>query len=372
LIARAAAVVLASFLLSAGLPPGGQRDPKAPTPQTLECLRGYRAAIDDYRAKRTDAAIVALNSLDHEELTLIVRWLEAVHLAQSRPSRQTDTLFAWDRQALLAAGMLHVDTALQHADDFTFHALLAADLLSLAEAPTFSNAPGSAERRSVLAIGLLLISGRSPQSYPYLVEAVRRFPDDAPLLTALGMLNETQGAATLVQPTASLSLNTIARARGRRNDYLHDAAGLFERALALNPALVEARVRLARVKTLQRDDNAAVPLLQQALSAQPTPQWRYLALLLLGGIRERAGHADEAIRLYEQAIDTWPDGQSAYFAMSHASYIAGDRESAGRTLDRLFARARTPSTGEPWVDYQIGDWIEAQQLLQALRTEAQR
>lgn len=372
MITRAAAVVLASLLLSAGLPPGGQRDPKAPTARTFECLRGYRAAIDDYRAKRTDAAIVALNSLDHEELTLIVRWLEAIHLAQSRPSRQTDTLFAWDRQTLLAAGMLHVDTALQHVDDFTFHALLAADLLSLAEASAFGNAPGFAERRSVLAISLLLVSGRSPQAYPYLVEAVKRFPDDAPLLTALGMVNETQGAAELVQPTTSLNLAVITRARGRRNDCLRDAAWLYERALTLDPALVEARVRLARVKTLQRDDSGAAPLLDRALTAQPTPQWRYMALLLLGGIRERAGRSDEAIRLYGQAIDTRPDGQSAYFALSHASYMAGDRESAGMTLDRLFARARTPSTGEPWLDYQIGDWIEAQALLQVLREEAQR
>jgi tetratricopeptide (TPR) repeat protein len=152
---------------------------------------------------------------------------------------------------------------------------------------------------------------------------------------------------------------------------LREAGALFGRAVALAPALVEARVRLARVKTLQHDDDRAAALLDQVLAAQPAPRWRYMALLLLGGIRERAGRPDEAIRLYGEAIDARPDGQSAYLAMSHAMYAAGDRQTASKTLDRMFARALTPSADEPWWDY-LFDWVDAQRFFQDLREEAQR
>lgn len=137
---------------------GGQRDPSA---QTLECLRAYRAAIEDYRAKRTDGAVAALSSLDHEQLTLIARRLEMIRSSQQRTSDKTDALFAWGRQMLLAAGMLHVDAALtaERPADFTFHALLAGSLLGIADAPALGHAPGSAERRTVLAIDSLEAGG---------------------------------------------------------------------------------------------------------------------------------------------------------------------------------------------------------------------
>lgn len=365
-IAKAAAVVLASLVLVSGPAFAAQQDPTA---KTLECLRLYRAAIDDYRAKRSDAAIAALSGLDHEQLKLIARQLEMFRSSERRGSRETDALFAWDRQTLLAAGMLHVDAALQDAADFAFHALLAGDLLVLAEAPSRGNAPGSAQRRNALAAGLLLIYGGTVESYGYLMDATERFPDDAPLLTALGMASENQAAALLL-PIAT-DKGSFDRSRGWRNDYLRDAASLFGRAIALAPALLEAKVRLARVKTLQHDDSRAAVLLEQVLAAQPPPRWKYLALLLLGGVRERAGRADEAIRLYEQAIDIRPDGQSAYLAMSHTMYAAGDREAAGKTLDRMFARALTPVADEPWWDY-LSDWIAVQLVFQELREEAQR
>jgi hypothetical protein len=50
-----------------------------------------------------------------------------IRSSQQRTSDKTDALFAWDRQTLLAAGMLHVDAALtaERPADFTFHALSA-------------------------------------------------------------------------------------------------------------------------------------------------------------------------------------------------------------------------------------------------------
>ncbi len=371
-IARAAVAALASLLLPAGPLHGGQRDPKAPTTQTLECLRGYRAAIEDYRAKRTDAAIATVTALDQAQQKLILQWVELVHSSQPRPSRATDSLFAWDRQTLLAAGMLQADVALaaKGPADVTFHGLVAADLLVLASKAGV-DAPGSGERRAVLAIGLLLIAGHSIQADTFLKNATVQYPSDAPLLTGLGMVYENEAAA-LTQPPATIDLRALGNRRGLRDDVLRDAGALFERAISADPAVVEARVRLARVKTLQHDDNRAAALLDQVLAAQPPPRWRYMALLLLGGVRERAGRTDEALRLYGQAIDTRPDGQSAYLAMSQASYGAGDRASASQILDRLFARALKPSADEPWWNYQDGDWIEGQEMLGALRAEAQR
>jgi tetratricopeptide (TPR) repeat protein len=366
--AGAAIVSLCAFTTPLG---AGQRDPTA---TTFETLHAYRAAVDDYRAKRTQAAITALNSLNHNELADVVERLRALHARQQdRRPAPTDAPFAWDRPSLFAAGMLHVDAALSttRPDDFTRHALLADTLLRTADEAPNGQRPGAAERRDALAIALLLINGRSDHARQYLDDAIRRLPNDAPLLATSGMVKETD-ADTLADTTPANATTYFGRLRGVRDDDLHKARTLYERALAADPTLVEARVRLARVMTLEHDDARAAALLDQALASQPPPRWKYMALLLLGGVRERAGRAADAIRLYTAALEAWPDGQSAYISMGHAMFAAGSREEAGEVLEKMFARGLAPTGGaDPWWDYQFDDWIHAQELLQALRDEVQ-
>jgi tetratricopeptide (TPR) repeat protein len=340
--------------------------------KTLEVLNVYRAAVDDYRAKRTEAAIAALKALDHEQLTIILHLIEASHPARPEAPRKNDVLVAWDLQTLLAAGMLHVDTALAGTEGFRFQADMGMALLRLADAQGSVSRDRSTERRATRALARLLVYEASDDvALSFTGDAVLRFPDDAPLLTTLGMLHEGS-AERLRQPTMWINSSMFERARASRNWHLHDARALFERALAADAASVEARVRLARVDTLVRDDKRAEALLDPVLAGKPAAEWRYMALMILGSIRERAGHRDEAVRLYESAIAAQPDGQSAYLASSHAAYAAGDRDGAKRALERMFARALTATSADPWWDYQFGEGASAKELLDALREEATR
>jgi Tfp pilus assembly protein PilF len=157
-----------------------------------------------------------------------------------------------------------------------------------------------------------------------------------------------------------------------RDERLNEAAQLFERALAADPALVEVRVRLAHVRTLQHDDATAILLLNQALASQPPPPWVYLARLMLGGIQERAGHSETAGQLYLSAIAIQPEGQSAFIALSQVLHGAGDRRGAADVLTRLFARRLTTSADDPWWDYPFGRWRDAEPMLAGLRAEARQ
>jgi tetratricopeptide (TPR) repeat protein len=365
---KSVAAALACALLWASSPPQSQQPIAG---KTLEVLNAYRAAVDDYRAKRTEAAIAALKALDHERLTIILHLIEASHPAEAQAPRKNDVLFAWDRQTLLAAGMLHVDTALADEAQLFFHTGVGMALLRLADAQGSASRDRSAERRTTRALARLLAYEASDKAFSFTSDAVHRFPDDAPLLTTLGMLNESS-AERLRQPTSWINPATFERARASRNWHLRDARALFERALAADAGSVEARVRLARVHTLEHDDKRAEVLLDPVLAAQPPAEWRYVALLILGNIRERASHHDEAVHLYEEAIAAQPDGQSAYLALSHVAYAAGDREGASKALDRMFARTLTATSAEPWWDYQFGAGASAKELLDALREQATR
>jgi predicted Zn-dependent protease len=368
--------VLVSLFLSAAPAAGQARHPLGA--KTLECATGYRKAVDDYRARRTEEAVAALAALDHEQLRIVVGSLAVVHSGTRTNPLPTDGLFAWTRQTLLAAAMLLVELSIaevraKRIDDFEFHTTLAATVFAIVDDPeTNGSTPGTTGRRSALAIGLLLLNGGSSLASAFLKNAVKRFPDDAPLQVALGMIDQFQATGVMEPGTREPDIRDFARARDRRDAQLHNAAARFERAIALDPQLVEARIRLAHVHILRHEDVPAAALLEETLVHEPAVHWAYLARLMLGGIRERAGRREEAIHVFADAVRACPDGQSGYVAMSHAMFADGDRVAAAQVLDRLFGRALTPESDDPWWDYQSGDWKQADEITRALRAEAQR
>jgi tetratricopeptide (TPR) repeat protein len=350
----------------------------------------YRLAADQYRAGNTPEAIEILDRVDRDQLKTVLAWLKLMRTippseipARTRawPFTQFNwQAFLWDRGVLDAAGMLHIDAAMaayltKRDADFAFHTDLAAQLFAIADEPRAgTDEPiGTAGRRSALAIGAKLL-GESALGLGerYLATAIRKFPDDVPLLLTFATLLETK-VNELVQPVSLFdSPQLFGSARALREAKLKDAASAFERVLAVDSSSVEARIRLAHVRTLEHADAGATLLLNQALAARPPTAWVYLARLMLGGIQQRSGHLESAIQLDRAALAVQPEGQSAYIALSHAMYASGDPESAGRVLDRLFALRLTPISSDPWWDYPFGDWRAADPMLQALRDEARR
>src|SRR5438034_1218075 len=251
----------------------------------LKCVTAYRAAAEEYRAGRVDTAAQALAGLDGSEIRTVVAVLLTLRevpaqTADPRNDSQPKPMtapFLWNRPLLLAAGMLHVDVAIadhkqRRYDDFRFHTGVAETVFEAADLPRAGTGEtaGNAARRSTLAIALMLLGDAATYlGEEYLKRATARFPDDVRILVTYGTLNETEAAHQMSPAPRFDDTGELSRVRAARDEKLHDAASLFERALAIDPALVEARVRLAHVRTLEHDDARAVLLLNQALAAQP-------------------------------------------------------------------------------------------------------
>ena len=93
------------------------------------------------------------------------------------------------------------------------------------------------------------------------------------------------------------------------------AAKSYEDALERNPRQYAAALHLGRVRLVQNQLDAAVPLLRQALRG-PDPRIPYLALLFLGAIDERRERFKEAEAYYRDALGRYPEGQSASLALA--------------------------------------------------------
>ena len=346
----------------------------------LKCVTAYRAAAEEYRAGRVDTAAQALGRLDRSEIRTVVGVLMTLRIGPAETADLMLVPFLWDRPLLLAAGMLHVDVAIadhkqRRYDDFRFHTGVAETVFEAADLPRAGTGEtaGNAARRSTLAIALMLLGDAATYlGEEYLKRATARFPDDVRILVTYGTLNETEAAHQMSPAPRFDDTGELSRVRAARDEKLHDAASLFERALAIDPALVEARVRLAHVRTLEHDDPRAMLLLNQALAGQPEAAWVYLARLILGGIQERAGHAESAMQLYRAALAVKPEGQSAYIALSQAMHRGGDGRAAADVLALLFRRRLTPTSDDPWWDYPFGKWRDAEPMLEGLRVEARR
>ncbi len=134
----------------------------------------------------------------------------------------------------------------------------------------------------------------------------------------------------------------------------------------------EARLRLAHVHLLKRDDARAEALLKDVLAAPPSPVVKYLGSLFLGGIRERQRQLDAAARLYVDAILAMPDGQSAYLALAHVMFTVGQRTDAATVLRRLYDRKIASAAADPWWVYAAGLDVATDRYFDEMRAEVRK
>jgi tetratricopeptide (TPR) repeat protein len=281
----------------------------------------------------------------------------------------------WQPRFLRGAAMLHTDIALaafraRDGAQFEFHAGIADGWLALAD--DRKSAPGSLRSRWNVAIArLLLANGETGFAERYLERINERIPNDPAILLVYGTVKETQATRQHVEWTngkaADASLVVTAR-----DAALNEAMTLLQRAASADASLVEARLRLARLYTLKNDDGRAEPLLTAILGSQPAPPLKYLASLMLGGIRERQKQFDPAARLYVDAVLAVPDGQSAYLALAQIMHAANHRDDAASVLDKLFARRATQLTADPWWMYPLGLDAALEARFGAIREEVRK
>ncbi len=155
-----------------------------------------------------------------------------------------------------------------------------------------------------------------------------------------------------------------------RDTELGIAERALRQALAIDPALVEAQIRLAHVLHAQGKSAEAGVLARQALGVPLRGFLEYYGAIVLGRIEARLGRLTEARDAFARAAARYPDAQSAQVALSHVAMLEGQ---AADGLERA-VRALGPEAArdgmDPWAWYFRLHEPDAGRLLVELRTLA--
>ena len=111
-----------------------------------------------------------------------------------------------------------------------------------------------------------------------------------------------------------------------------DAAGCFEKAIAIDPGFAEARFNLGLALRNQGSASAAIGCLQDALRLKPD---FFQALFVLGNILLDTGDLAQASACYRRVIAMAPDYAEAHYNLGNAARAQGD----GRQAAACYRRA---------------------------------
>ncbi len=200
------------------------------------------------------------------------------------------------------------------------------------------------------------------------------FPRDADILFLNGCEREAYAAPRIhaavagatIQPGFSFDIGSD-RAELRR------AEEHFRRALAARPDFGEARLRLGRVLLLRgQGPDASIELRRAIESADVAAdgQLLYYAHLLAGAASEAIGPIDVARASYEKAAGLYPTAQSPLLALSQLATRRGERVTALRELQRVFALpSYAPERDDPWWEYFRSQARNADALVEKLQAD---
>jgi tetratricopeptide (TPR) repeat protein len=195
---------------------------------------------------------------------------------------------------------------------------------------------------------------------------LRRFPGDSLLLLTLGIAAEND-AFHLRAPTS--------RSRGisaKQRALWEDAQRIFEEALAADPGLHEARLRLGRVLWRLGKTEAARGCYEAVTSADADASLLYLARLFLGRLHQDEGRLTEAEQEYSAALRMRPSSEPAAVAVSYVRRLQGNPGSAREVLNHFLVYAHRRTELDPFVGYLMAHASTGQRILERLRAESGR
>jgi tetratricopeptide (TPR) repeat protein len=381
LAALLAGGILASSTLSAG--------------DDDERLRAYLQVAERFRVGEREEAVDALGRWRARDLEAAQRALAA------QPERLSPCVGGPETvgvPTVEAAALLHVQVAFRaHARDdtdaFRKHLQLAQNLFEWVRKATgdsdegLRRGPPGAEcayavrvsrRNFYFALGGLLLSAAEPRLAGEAAErGLEAAPEDAPLLLTAACAHELTAlisAQYVSQPfLGSLSPAELNLARLRNRDLVDgieaeqkDARDLLRRALARDPALAPAHLRLGRLLAQEGRLDAAERELVAAESARDADT-RCLALLFHGGVREARGDLAGAEAFYRRAIEVLPRTQAGRMALAHVLEATGRvQEARARVLEVLHSPWPRDPLSDPWWLYPFGTGPEAKDLFETL------
>jgi tetratricopeptide (TPR) repeat protein len=197
----------------------------------------------------------------------------------------------------------------------------------------------------------------------HLLLAERRFPGDAGLCVAHGVLLEVIARKRLVTDWRRDATAPNSN-RSRIEGALQDASSQFMRAIAIDPHNAEAHLHLGWIRFVLADGRATTEL-EAAVADADNDTTRYLAHLFLGGVAERNNRLEDALREYTRARDAGAEFQTPYVAMSRIEQALGHTSVANELALQALGLDKSDND-DPWWDHRIGfdraslEWLRAE------------
>ena len=155
-----------------------------------------------------------------------------------------------------------------------------------------------------------------------------------------------------------------------KDDANAEAERLFRRALKSDPALHEARVRLARLLVERKRYPEALTEARTVLAGAASPAVMFYGYLFAGRAEQALGHLDAAALSFAEAVKLFPTAQSALLAQSQVALLRADANGALQPIQQL-----PPDPPEnlrevdPWWAYRLAagrEWDEIYDRLKAV------
>jgi tetratricopeptide (TPR) repeat protein len=206
-------------------------------------------------------------------------------------------------------------------------------------------------------------------SVSHIDHASTLFPNAADILFLSGTHHEVYASPSiqaLVQ-SAVVPARRSLEVRSEREE-LADAESYFRRAVASDPAMAVARLRLGHVLLTRGRDADAARELSACLPALKEPTQVFFGEMFLGTAEENLKQFDAAESAYSRAIALFPKSQSAALALSELAVKRGDRTTSRRAVaDVLNLPSDERARPDPWWDYYTSPARNADALLAELR-----
>ena len=259
----------------------------------------------------------------------------------------------WQRIPIEAALMLHSDAAQEVRGEGRLPRLHESAAVESARLMKQDPSRRTFARRWYEAMaGLAQGENRWGEALEWAERGLEDYPDSAGMHLVLGSIEETLGA------------------RLGFRAHLERAERALRSAVAADPSLGEARLRLGRVCWRLGETTEARSFLQDVLDRKPERDTALLAHLFLGRLDEDAGRLDEATQAYEAALALDPSAQAARIALSHVRLRRGDTASARAEAETALGFSGYRLRQDPFWLYPWGPSVGVEERLEALRREA--
>jgi tetratricopeptide (TPR) repeat protein len=409
LLAFALAVVSVPGLAT-GQSPGTKEKPRRQTVVVVEtATRVWTEAARTHRAGSIDEPLRTIAAWTPDRVSGVIPGLLAQlrQLLERSDGAPTTELTAL--AALLTRGLsLHTDIALAERDALAERsstkggaAILLRDgqevkrvdrsrhwLIARQIAAALAAVPGERPRTlawyRAIANGLQA-GGDYDLAAVHLAQAVASFADDALLRLYQGTLHQAMGDPR-IEPhvrRADPRAMEIARITGNERPEWSRTSGLryvppparrqleaaareFRRALATDPALHEARIRLAHVLGALGDDQEAADTVRAVPAAPLAPFLEFYAGMVLGRSEEHLARYQEAGAAYARAAGRFPNAPSARIGRSRAALGEGRVADALAVIADITTDERV-ADDDPWLRYLQHHEPDGASMLEAWR-----